>query len=1106
MFLKEQMFQNTDKGGKMVKSSSYNKFLNIMQNDILGKLDGTHSEFIRLEMPDKPSKVIVLGTLGDKSKDYSNNPDDSTRTLTTVKNNSLSVKFLVKEVSRPIKIKPSCSLYYRVYPTFKEQIKYVNKNYGENPEKENIDLARIWKRKDVTFNDIDFSLSKASTDKKLDLSSTISGITKDEEKYSGGKEIPYKSLENESLYLTEIKGSKNRSVTSFGWDCQINLQTEEFIQDGNKLKLVTATLINNTEENKGYETFMFDCNLEIGISDKELIPFRYEYEYEGYNYNYTNPLRSINCHADYDGRRIKTKHFASFLQEKIVPKLSIDTLNLSFEVLSDPQKSIESLEKLYKQMQIYFDKYKNISEVKSNDKYERDLNHFKEMIERFYEGITTLKNNDDAKTSFQLLNKTFTKASKYDLWRIFQIVFIVSLIPDIVDKTKRRDICEILHVSTGGGKSEAYFGCVIFSAFFDRLTGKQLGTTAITKFPLRMLSIQQLRRIANLFMWSEEIRKEEQIDGDPFSVAYFVGSTDEFPRHTKKTIDMLKKARKKNTEIPGRIMDRCPICGEKVILDFKEPERYIIHKCKGCKKEFKIFFTDEEIYRFLPTFIVSTVDKLAGIATNRRFKNVLGGKIDRCPHGHGFIPHGDVCEVETDKGRCKEKGHIVNLDFETGPTLIIQDEMHLIREGFGTINSHFESLMEALQLELCGYGFKNIAMTATITGAKEQIENLYHKKVNIFPGESPDETRENDFFFEYEKDEVNDIVIQRKLIGLKPNLRDNQFASLLTLKHISNFINHVESNITEFASANDIDIKELEFILLNYKNILTYHNKKSDVHSMNYYLEAVVNSKLDEYKIVPKILTGDNTLEDIKELIDLVDRYFDNPENKKSLLSVFSTSIVSHGIDIDKWNIMEFQGIPRNTAEYIQALSRSGRRYPGIVFVWFYPNRTRDLSFYQNFIEYHKILQHKVEEVPLTRWSKLGFKQTFTSIFNASILNYFSDIVGEPIYSVDKVNEIFSTTENRKKLIEFIKKAYISDSSMIGAEHFEMEIPKETEERLNELEKYTGGEKNFFPNALKDNSNKYYRTQYGMRGIQDEIILKPIDNDLTFLRNFRGEE
>ena len=64
------------------------------------------------------------------------------------------------------------------------------------------------------------------------------------------------------------------------------------------------------------------------------------------------------------------------------------------------------------------------------------------------------------------------------------------MLPDIVDKSEdKENICEVLHVMTGGGKSESYFGLVIFSAFWDRLSGKKFGTTAITKFPLRMLSI-----------------------------------------------------------------------------------------------------------------------------------------------------------------------------------------------------------------------------------------------------------------------------------------------------------------------------------------------------------------------------------------------------------------------------------------------------------------------------------------------------------------------------------------------------------------------------------------------------------------------------------------
>jgi hypothetical protein len=173
-------------------------------------------------------------------------------------------------------------------------------------------------------------------------------------------------------------------------------------------------------------------------------------------------------------------------------------------------------------------------------------------------------------------------ANPYDKWRIFQLIFLVNLIPDLIDNSKRRDVCEVLHVPTGGGKSEAYFGCVLFAAFFDRLSGKEFGVTAITKFPLRMLSIQQLQRISNLFIWARKIRLEEKIPGEPFSLGYFVGSTDEFPRNSDKIVKKINKAKELGEEIKGVIIDKCPICSKddpgNVILDINE-NYHIIHKC-----------------------------------------------------------------------------------------------------------------------------------------------------------------------------------------------------------------------------------------------------------------------------------------------------------------------------------------------------------------------------------------------------------------------------------------------------------------------------------------------------------------------------------------------
>ena len=296
------------------------------------------------------------------------------------------------------------------------------------------------------------------------------------------------------------------------------------------------------------------------------------------------------------------------------------------------------------------------------------------MQNRFLHGIEILKSNQNAFESFKLMNKSFLlNSKKYKSWRLFQIVFIVSLIPDIVDKSQERETCELLHVMTGGGKSEAYFGIVVFSAFFDRLTGKKFGVTALTKFPLRMLSIQQLQRIANLFIWAEEVRLKEKLGGEPFSIAYFVGESDEFPRFNRKIVESIKKAKSKNETITGKIIDICPICEGNVILDVEPDSQVVVHKCSDCDKVFRLLFSDDEIYRVIPTFIVCTVDKLAGVATNRRFKNLFGGKLDTCPNGHGFIPRNDICDYQIGpRERCGEFGHHVNIPFNTNPTLIIQ--------------------------------------------------------------------------------------------------------------------------------------------------------------------------------------------------------------------------------------------------------------------------------------------------------------------------------------------------------------------------------------------------------------------------------------------------
>ena len=162
----------------------------------------------------------------------------------------------------------------------------------------------------------------------------------------------------------------------------------------------------------------------------------------------------------------------------------------------------------------------------------------------------------------------------------------------------------------------------------------------------------------------------------------------------------------------------------------------IIHKCDKCGEEFHIYFSDREVFRWRPTVIVSTVDKWAALSSQRRIRSLLGSG-SYCPEGHGFIPSGETCEEKKDEAfQCKNIGK--NERGSTGPRLSIQDEMHLLKEGFGTISAHFEGLIETISEFSSKRPFKHVAMSATLNGTKKQIDELDKKGTFLIPGRCPD--------------------------------------------------------------------------------------------------------------------------------------------------------------------------------------------------------------------------------------------------------------------------------------------------------------------------------------------------------------------------------
>ena len=1089
-----------------VKNSDYEYFSCLLVKDVVDKLLGCHENFKRFHVQ-RPSDDIFVGNIAE----HIDPNDENNQFESLYKTSSQSVNFLVKQIREDISVDINMYIYYRVYPTYDEQIKhYINRENSKRCK-----LVPIWKRKAINFFEI---MNRDVKEVNLDFSKYLKEIRDDEDLLLKPTYIPKNCLDSKESYELQIAELKNESSKfDLDWEVKLDLSDRKFTQNNEKFSLVIISLINNTLEKNFldresrtkdiyFEPNLFDVHMDVNLNGNQIVPFKYEYTYDSYPKTSYSDVRSLNCNARYVEKEnvIRTRGFSEYKQDKVSPKSSIPNIDISFGMMSRK----EGLKELYALHGLMKEHLENCKSVGEKDKeYSDALHDFDLMQQRFKDGIDLLSSDSKVFKAFTLMNKAFLNNSKnkgYDSWRLFQIVFIVSLLRDIVDKDYKKDVCELLHVMTGGGKSESYFGLVIFSAFYDRIIGKEYGVTAITKFPLRMLSVQQLQRAASLLIWAEEIRVEERLGGDHFSMAYFVGTYEEFPRYDKKIISEIHDSKVKGEKIKGKIIEKCPICEHDVYLDIDIEHQLIIHKCEDCSRVFRLYYSDDEIYRTLPTFIIATVDKWAGIAQQRRVKNLIGGDIDICPNGHGFMPHNDFCETFLDeKEMCRKKGRLFDVSYDIGPSLIIQDEMHLINEGFGAIDSHFETLIETMHESFTGNKFKNIAMTATISGAKNQIKQLYNKNVCVFPPKLKNQSGEDFFFDEIEED--GERVVQRFLIGLKPNTTYVRLIFYI-LRYISEFIKYIEDDPKRFCSDNNMEIDKLNEILPYYKKLLTYHNKKDDVQAIPFNAYAYINSDEyeDSYNIDSFTLTGENTLDTIKETIHTIENYYDEEEfyedRKDKILVVSATSIVSHGVDIDDWNVMVFDGMTRNTAEYIQALSRVGRKKCGIIFLAYKASRKRDLSFYQHFEEYHRIIDHKVEVVPLTRWPRLAFKQTITSIFTASVLNYMSNYKGMPLYTLKAFKDVFKHESNVVELKNFINKVYLCDQGFNEAENVKDMIDEEVDLRIDCLLNSYNVDSTFIVNELKNTNEKYFKTQFGMRGIQDMITLDAHSKNKAFLR------
>jgi len=956
-------------------------------------------------------------------------------------------------------VHPKGDFYYRAYPTLEQQraamLKKANElfetsfadfdeiieRYKEDPSaftKVKEKLVPVYKKVQLHRSDftLTFALSELLRDnpqygyadsnheqnKQLEqfLNDLQNLIWDDEDCYTLElyEKTTIKDLLTEDDYKKFIKkNQKQGTPIRQNWNVYIDV-TIKLIKDR---YLVSVALVNGSQvqsngvthksnkksDDKPTIETLFNSGMEIELAGAAFSPIKLDFFADDYKYNSCQMAVGNNCSVEYhdETNSITTNHLPTYVQKRL---LTNDELAVSFQSLIDAP--VATLTDIHQKMLAEHRKWEHKLEEKKPTlspvgikNMQEEIDEFAREIRRFEFGIEVINNYPIIMKSFVNMNRTFLKTSKkYNTWRLFQIVFIVSLVPDIaacdadvlLDSEKAKTTLNevsLLYFPTGGGKTEAFLGVLIFNLFFDRYRGKECGVTSILRYPLRLLSVQQVQRLANVLAQAELIRRADVAIArtEEFSLGYFVGDANTPNKIEKK--DVVKyRTRSQEAMDEERIIDICPFCGKQTVhLKFDEDSYRLIHYCDNteCPSNgvLPIYMVDYEIYRYLPSAIISTVDKLAILGNNPSFRNILSGATHRCPK-HGFT---STTKCMVDREFCSvDVSDFEEIEmYDPAPTLFIQDELHLIRESLGTYASHYESFIDYFvkNVSLSRRPIKTIGATATISSYETQISQLYSKDPIRFPCASPDLKR--NFYSYIEEDDT-----QRLIMGYAPYGKAIINSVVYSLKYMREVVFDYVQNPEKVLAIPGIGIDTVEDaleILKDYWIFLEYNNVKRDGNNVEGALETPINVQLRQAGITPfntRKMTGDETFQDVREVLSKVET---NDDVFNGVNLIVATSMISHGVDADRFNIMFFYGMPGNTAEYIQAYSRTGRRYSSIVIDIMRPSRETDQSYLKNFVNFHEFKDIMVESVPINRWATKAIDCTLPGIFTGLLLTKY---------------------------------------------------------------------------------------------------------------------
>jgi hypothetical protein len=137
------------------------------------------------------------------------------------------------------------------------------------------------------------------------------------------------------------------------------------------------------------------------------------------------------------------------------------------------------------------------------------------LADQLDDACNLLKNSEEARLAFCFANQAMAVQGRWSRgreleWRPFQLAFFLTTLRSAaLPNDPGRDRCDLLWFPTGGGKTEAYLALAAFTIAFRRLRNETGGGTAVlSRYTLRLLTIQQFRRALAMITACELLRIE----------------------------------------------------------------------------------------------------------------------------------------------------------------------------------------------------------------------------------------------------------------------------------------------------------------------------------------------------------------------------------------------------------------------------------------------------------------------------------------------------------------------------------------------------------------------------------------------------------------------